>query len=130
MKKIRNFTAHPLCFYKEDQVQYVSAIRKHVLISTEDPILVVESEGMLSVDFENIRLENEESPVPVFEKKYINRVDRLPKIDSDDMVVVSAAYAMFRKLQDILHYPLYTVKDVVYDKSGKPVGCLGLIRNA
>lgn len=122
---IKNYTAHTIFFYREEDVNYVSEVRKHVVKEGAEPYLEVPSIGMLSVAFENDKVSD--IPVPVYTKSVL-RLDRLPALESpDDMVVVSALYASYRKVTDTLTYPLYSVKDVVYGKSGVPVGCLGLL---
>ena len=122
---IRNFTAHPICFYREEDVNFVSNIRKYVVKEGAEPYLVVESEGMLSVEFENEKIADE--PVPIY-TKLIVRSDRLPKTENGDMIVVSAMYGSHRGQMDTAYGILYCVKDTVYDVSGKPIGCLGLVK--
>ena len=122
---IRNFTAHPICFYREEDVNFVSNIRKYVVKDGAEPYLVVESEGMLSVEFENNKIADE--PVPIY-TKLIVRSDRLPKTEDGDMIVVSAMYGSHRGQMDTAYGILYCVKDTVYDLDGKPIGCLGLVK--
>lgn len=126
MKNLRNFTPHEINFYRREDTQFVSAIRKHIAKQNSSPYLSVPSEGMLSIEFENEEVENDEFPVPVC-RKFTRRMDRLPKIDENDIVIVSAIYANYRKIMDSAPYPLYTVNDTVYNENGKPIGCLGLI---
>ena len=122
---IRNFTAHPICFYREDDVNFVSNIRKYVAKEGAEPYLVVESEGMLSVEFENKKIADK--PVPIYKKLTVN-CGRIPVLHSDDILVVSAMYGTFRRQMDTDYGVLYCVKDTVYDAVGKPVGCLGLVK--
>lgn len=122
---IRNFTAHPICFYSEEDVHYVSNIRKYVAKKGSAPKLTIESEGMLSIEFENEKIKDE--PVPIY-RRFVSRVDSLPEIEPGQVVVVSAVFATSRKIIDSSPYPLYTVKDTVYDEVGKPIGCLGLLK--
>jgi hypothetical protein len=125
---IRNFTAHEINFYHRDDVNYVSAIRKYVAKEGAEPYLTVPSEGMLSVAFENHLLEDVDALVPIYQKNVL-RLDRLPKTQEGDMLVVSAAFASYRHLTDTAHVPLYTIHETVYGQSGKPIGCLGLVKN-
>ena len=129
--KIRNFTAHPLCFYHEDDVYFVSEIRKYIGKPDAKPYLVIPSEGMLSIKTENARSESHsESSVPIWSTLVI-RMDKLPVIDEhNEILVVSAMFANARRAcgTDTLHVPLYTVKDTVYNEHGAPIGCLGLVR--
>ena len=122
---IRNFTAHPICFYREEDVNFVSNIRKYVVKEGAEPYLVVESEGMLSVEFENKKITDE--PVPIYKKLTVN-CGRIPVLHSDDILVVSAMYGSFRRQMDTDYGVLYCVKDTVYDLDGKVVGCLGLVK--
>ena len=122
---IRNFTAHPICFYREEDTYFVSEIRKRFVRYEAEPYLVVESEGMLSVEFENEKIADK--PVPIY-TKLIVRSDRLPKTENGDMIVVSAMYGSHRGQMDTAYGILYCVKDTVYDVSGKPIGCLGLVK--
>lgn len=129
--KIRNFTAHPLCFYREEDAYFVSEIRKYVAKPNTEPYLIVPSEGMLSIRTENSRNEAyPDSPVPIWSTLVV-RMDKLPLIDEhNEILVVSAMFANARRMcgTDTIHIPLYTVKDTVYNDNGAPIGCLGLIR--
>ena len=129
MKNLRNFTAHSISFYHRDDVNYVSSIRKHVVKDGSIPYLTIPSEGMLSIAYENDPVEDEEFPVPLY-RKLVLRLDRIPEMGENDVLVVSVAYATYRKQTDTsMGIPLYTVNDTVYDKEGKVIGCLGLIVN-
>ena len=122
---IRNFTAHPICFYRESDVNFVCNIRKYVVKEGVEPYLVVESEGMLSVQFGNEKIADK--PVPIYYKVVVSS-DRLPECDRNDMIVVSAMYSLVYS-ETVKDRPaLYCVKDTVYDNNGKPVGCLGLVK--
>ena len=123
--KIRNFTAHPICFYREEDTYFVSEIRKRFVRYEAEPYLVIESEGMLSVEFENKKIADE--PVPIYKKLTVN-CGRIPVMHSDDILVVSAMYGNFRSQINKDYGVMYCVKDTVYDSSGKPVGCLGLVK--
>lgn len=125
MSKIRNFTAHPICFYREEDTYFISEIRKRFAKYEAEPYLIVESEGMLSVEFENNKIQDE--PVPIYDKLIV-RSDRLPKYEDGDMIVVSAMYGSHRSQRDTTYDVLYCVKDTVYDRDGKIVGCLGLVK--
>jgi hypothetical protein len=122
---IRNFTAHPLCFYRQEDTYYVQDIRKHVLINGREPYLIVPSEGMLSIHLESELLYSD--VVPIYRQLY-SHIDRLPLVQPDDYIVVSAMFASHRKVADSIpvDYPLYTIKDSVYNRENKIVGCLGL----
>jgi hypothetical protein len=123
----RNFTAHNINFFRREDVYYISNIRKYVVKDDVAPYLTVPSEGMLSVAYEN-ELVDEAGEVPVY-RKLVLRLDRLPEAQEGDVVIVSMPYASYRKQTDCAPYPLYTIHETVYDKSGKPVGCLGLVKN-
>ena len=122
---IRNFTAHPICFYREEDTYFISEIRKRFVRYEAEPYLVVESEGMLSVEFENHKISDK--PVPIY-TKLIVRSDRLPKTEDGDMIVVSAMYGSHRGQMDTAYGVLYCIKDSVYNLDGKVVGCLGLVK--
>lgn len=126
---IKNYTAHPLLFYREEDVNYASNVRKYFVKNGAEPYLEVPSLGMLSVAFENQKIVDDE--IPVYQRTVL-RLDALPERESEnDMVVVSAVYATvysnYRMTAGMLPYPLYSVKDVVYDRNGAPAGCLGLL---
>jgi hypothetical protein len=125
--KIRNFTPHPICFYHESDVNFVSKLRKYYAKPGAEPYLVVESEGMLSIEFENERVNESNLSVPIY-KKLVNRMDRLPEIEPEDLLVVSAVYASYRHLTDTAFIPLFCIKDTVYSENGAPIGCLGLCK--
>ena len=124
MKRIRNFTAHEINFYHREDVNFISNIRKFVVICDIKPYLSFPSEGMLSLTFDDERIDDD--PVPTY-KRLISKMDRIPELEEGDMLVVSAAFASMRKVMDSSPYCLYTVKDVVYDGNTRPIGCLGLI---
>jgi hypothetical protein len=124
MKRIRNFTAHKINFYFREDVNFVSNIRKFVARPDTKPYISIPSEGMLSLTFDDEKIGDE--PVPTY-KRLISKMDRIPELEEGDMLVVSAAFASMRKVMDSSPYPLYTVKDVVYDGNTRPIGCLGLI---
>lgn len=125
MKNIRNFTPHEINFYHRDDVNYVSAIRKHVAKENAEPYLSIPSEGMLSIHFENEYEKNSDFPVPVC-KKIVSKIDRIPETSENDILIVSAIYYSYRKYSDNCPCPLYTINDTVYSNNGKPIGCLGL----
>lgn len=128
MKNIRNFTPHEINFYKREDVNYVSAIRKHVAKEEVEPYLSIPSEGMLSIHFENEYVADPNFPVPIC-KKSILRLDRIPEALENDIFIVSAIYFSYRRFTETDYSRLYTINDTVYNSTGKPIGCLGLTRN-
>lgn len=125
MKNIRNFTPHEINFYRRDDANYVSAIRKYVVKENVKPYLSIPSEGMLSIQFENVYEENSDFSVPIC-KKIVNKIDRVPETSENDILIVSAIYYSYRKYSDTCSCTLYTINDTVYNNDGKPIGCLGL----
>lgn len=128
MKNIRNFTPHEINFFRREDVNYISAIRKHVVKEGANPYLSIPSEGMLSIHFENEYINDPEFPVPIC-KKSVLTLDRIPKKLEDDIFIVSAIYFSYRKFTETDYSLLYTINDTVYNSVGKPIGCLGLTRS-
>jgi hypothetical protein len=121
---IYNGTSHDLNFYRKEDVE--SSGRKLVVKEGATPYLTIPKHGELNAVFSPMEQLISENPVPLYRGIFPESTDLIP---TDSRIVVASrryvdAAISLRKLGTS---KLATVKDVVFNHEGTPVGCLGLL---
>jgi len=121
---MRNFTPHSIKIIDVNSVVFDSKIRKYVPGESES-VIVAEfpSSGMLSGNIQTVPSESIDG-VPVYVKKVIG-CDPLP--DGDDMLIVSAIYAVAARKSGLPMNRLLVIADPVVTPDGNQIlGCIGV----
>jgi hypothetical protein len=121
---MRNFTPHSIKIIDQNSVVFDSKIRKYVPGESE-PVILVEfpSNGMLSGKIETVPGELIDG-VPTYVKKVVG-CDPLP--DGDDMLIVSAIYAVAARQSGFCMDRLLVIADPVVTPDGNQIlGCIGV----
>ena len=121
--KILNFTPHNINFFAPDQVRFDSAIRKWVANDGATPVSSIPSSGVLNAKIDTVP-GVDVGGVPTFIKK-VTGCDPLPA--GDDIVIVSALFAVAAAKAGLDMARIFTIADPVFTPDGRTViGCRGI----
>lgn len=128
LNRFVNLTPHQVDVYAEEDVEYVTEIRKWVRKEDATPIMSIPSSGMASVGYtaresgQTIRTPNGHM-IKIWDQWPSNLGN--VEFDPDAYTIVSLQYALALKETNTPRRNVITIKDTVFDNKGRPVGCLG-----
>jgi hypothetical protein len=122
---MRNFTPHSIKIIDQKSVKFDPKIRKYTPFTDIEPVIITEfpSNGMLSGNIQTVPGEPIDN-VPTYYKKVVG-CDPLP--DGDDMLIVSAIYAVAARKSGLPMDRLLVIADPVVTPDGNQIlGCIGV----